>query len=796
MRNQKTKVDCHRKRVKKICWGLSSVMVMSQAVCHASVWAADLEYEGVTQIAANSYYLDADTFASEFKVEEVYAQSGSRIGQGDQILKLTEESYEKAVDYYSAAIIRAENQLADVQLDYDQGILESQYTYETAQVKAEQAEAVKEYQLEELADTITDHEEVLEEIDERVAELEAGMADGSYDSGSLGGSGGSGESGGSGSSSGGSKSGFPSGEEQPEAMTEVGRPETGESEPETESPQTQETDQENGENAGETETPPTENGNPDTQPETEGEAEEKEQELASLQSRIESKNAEYQEVVEKIEGLGFALSGTGDEAGNEAADEKKESAGTAEEQLQISIDGDTNVKTNLENVQSNLSSVPEAVMEVVKAAYPDYEDYIELLDQCVAQLEADIQIQKSVKEALGKEENEDSSEMDEEELQALLSELWKIGTEKSQLYAQVIALQSEWIEELQKEESSDTGQETGGDQTGTGQESGEGQLGAGQQNGQGERQENEGTSSEGENGQEQAGGDGAMPSGSSMSSGGGSISSGSGAGLSGADSLAASEAEGGSAGQMAGGMSLSEDEMSLFGDTYDLTQTKNLIEREPSDSENAAELVEQLKESRKMVQSQYEELTRDQKITELGIQYTYDTAIISGKLAEFTYQQELQQWEEQLAEAGAEKEELESEKALLDSMTDGILTADRDGLVAEISCEEGDVINGTEPVISYYNTDTVTITVEVPQEEITLLQVGDEASVTINGMLEREGVVTEKATEPESGTSRTTVNYEVVIEVDNSDGLLSSGAAARVTVSAERKETEQESGNE
>lgn len=763
MRNQKTKVDCHRKRVKKICWGLSSVMVMSQAVCHASMWAADLEYEGVTQIAANSYYLDVDTFASEFKVEEVYAQSGSRIGQGDQILKLTEESYEKAVDYYSAAIIRAENQLADVQLDYDQGILESQYTYETAQVKAEQAEAVKEYQLEELADTITDHEEVLEEIDERVAELEAGIVDGSYDSGSLGGSG---ESGGSGSSSGGSKSGFPSGEEQPEAMTEVGQPETGESEPETESPQTQETDQENGENAGETETPPTENGNPDTQPETEGEAEEKEQELASLQSRIESKNAEYQEVVEKIEGLGFALSGTGDEAGNEAADEKKESAGTAEEQLQISIDGDTNVKTNLENVQSNLSSVPEAVMEVVKAAYPDYEDYIELLDQCVAQLEADIQIQKSVKEALGKEENEDSSEMDEKELQALLSELWKIGTEKSQLYAQVIALQSEWIEELQKEESSDTGQENGG------------------------------TSSEGENGQEQAGGDGAMPSGSSMSSGGGSISSGSGAGLSGADSLAASEAEGGSAGQMAGGMSLSEDEMSLFGDTYDLTQTKNLIEREPSDSENAAELVEQLKESRKMVQSQYEELTRDQKITELGIQYTYDTAIISGKLAEFTYQQELQQWEEQLAEAGAEKEELESEKALLDSMTDGILTADRDGLVAEISCEEGDVINGTEPVISYYNTDTVTITVEVPQEEITLLQVGDEASVTINGMLEREGVVTEKATEPESGTSRTTVNYEVVIEVDNSDGLLSSGAAARVTVSAERKETEQESGNE
>ena len=196
------------------------------------------------------------------------------------------------------------------------------------------------------------------------------------------------------------------------------------------------------------------------------------------------------------------------------------------------------------------------------------------------------------------------------------------------------------------------------------------------------------------------------------------------------------------------------------------------------------------------MEEQYNELIREQKITELGIQYTCDTSIISGKLAEFTYQEEMKDWEAQLTEAETEKAELEAQKAFLDSMEDGILTADRDGIVAEVSCEEGDIIRGSNPIISYYDMDTVTISIQVPQEEIAGLSVGDTVDVTINGMLKRQGTIEEKSAEPVSGTSRTAVDYEVKIGVDNPDGRLSAGLSASVTVSQEEAETEQESGNE
>ena len=240
--------------------------------------------------------------------------------------------------------------------------------------------------------------------------------------------------------------------------------------------------------------------------------------------------------------------------------------------------------------------------------------------------------------------------------------------------------------------------------------------------------------------------------------------------------------------QLSGNMSFSESEISLFGNEYDLTQIKSLMEREPADSESAQELLEQLQDGRETVERQYEELIREQIITELQIQYTYDTSVIAGKLAEFVYQQEMQEWEETLAEAKAQKAELESVKAFLDSLSDGILKADRDGTAAEVSYEAGDMINSVDPILTYYDTDRITIAIEVPQEDISQIHVGDTANVVINGFWNVEGTVSEKATEPVSETSRTTVNYQVTIQVDNTEGSLSSDLPAAVIFSGENND--------
>ena len=77
--------------------------------------------EGTTQFLSTDKYLDIDSSAVELVVEEVYAQAGDVLNQGDKILKLTDESYQEALNYYSAAVISAQNDLTDTQMEYDQG---------------------------------------------------------------------------------------------------------------------------------------------------------------------------------------------------------------------------------------------------------------------------------------------------------------------------------------------------------------------------------------------------------------------------------------------------------------------------------------------------------------------------------------------------------------------------------------------------------------------------------------------------------------------------------------------------
>ena len=238
---------------------------------------------------------------------------------------------------------------------------------------------------------------------------------------------------------------------------------------------------------------------------------------------------------------------------------------------------------------------------------------------------------------------------------------------------------------------------------------------------------------------------------------------------------------------------LSDEEISLLGDTYDLSEVEQLLSREPSDSDDAQDLIDELEDSRETTQEQYEELQRKQKIFELEIQHTYDTAVIAGKLAELTYQQSLEEWEETLAEARQDKADLEAQKALLETMTDGAIYADQAGAVAAIFYEAGDSLSSDTSVVSYYDTDTVSIILEVDQEDIAGLSVGDTAEVTLTGAGQLEGTITEKSIEPESGTSRTSVKYTVTVSIDNTDGRLSDGMSATVTFPEDTKtDTESE----
>ena len=202
--------------------------------------------------------------------------------------------------------------------------------------------------------------------------------------------------------------------------------------------------------------------------------------------------------------------------------------------------------------------------------------------------------------------------------------------------------------------------------------------------------------------------------------------------------------------------------------------------------------LEELTDAQEEVQTQYEELQRMEKIYELQIQYTYDTTNLAAQLAEITYEQELAEWEDTLSEAKEEKEAVEEQKALLDAMTDGTVVADQNGIVASVSYEEGDTVSSSVPVVSYYDTDTVTVTLEIPQEEIAGIAVGQTAEVQMDRFGTVEGTVSEKSVEPESGTSRTNVVYTVDVSIGNESGRISSGTAVTVTLDAENADEEEQ----
>lgn len=237
-----------------------------------------------------------------------------------------------------------------------------------------------------------------------------------------------------------------------------------------------------------------------------------------------------------------------------------------------------------------------------------------------------------------------------------------------------------------------------------------------------------------------------------------------------------------------GGMSEMENAESLFGSTYDLSSVEKLLEQEPSSEDEAEELLEKLEEALETVQEQYEELIREEKITRLEIQYTYDTAVIAGKLAEITYQQEVEELENTLWEAQNQVTELQEDAKKLETWENGEMPAGAVGMIASVNYEAGDVINNSLAVYSVYQTDVVTVTLEVSQYDIAQFCVGDTVEVTLSNYGTAEGTITEKTPEASENSTRTSVNYEVEVSIDNSSGRLSSGVAA--TVSREVAENE------
>lgn len=200
--------------------------------------------------------------------------------------------------------------------------------------------------------------------------------------------------------------------------------------------------------------------------------------------------------------------------------------------------------------------------------------------------------------------------------------------------------------------------------------------------------------------------------------------------------------------------------------------------------------ITELTDSLDDLKSDYEQAERDATMQKAELQNEYDTAVVEGKYAGSTYESTVSELESAVESAQDTLDTLKEEQTALLALENGVVTADEDGTIAAVPYEAEDTLQSGTAFALYCDTQTIMISVEVPQENIAQVGVGDEVSVMIAG--NRDGAVTGTvssiASSATTGGSVSNVTYAVIISIDNSDGRLGSGSSATVTFQGEQEE--------
>ena len=184
------------------------------------------------------------------------------------------------------------------------------------------------------------------------------------------------------------------------------------------------------------------------------------------------------------------------------------------------------------------------------------------------------------------------------------------------------------------------------------------------------------------------------------------------------------------------------------------------------------------------LQNQLAAAQAKQKIDKLDTEETYQEAVITGQNAQTTYNAAVEDLKETLQEAEETKEKREEQLQAFEDFvgSDGIIYATEDGVITEVSYEAGDRLTTTGALSSYATSDDMRISVDVTQEDIVDLKVGDAVDITFTAYPEDSytGSILSINTTATSDYSNT-VSYTVEISVDG-------GMTADVIFVTEEKE--------
>ena len=221
--------------------------------------------------------------------------------------------------------------------------------------------------------------------------------------------------------------------------------------------------------------------------------------------------------------------------------------------------------------------------------------------------------------------------------------------------------------------------------------------------------------------------------------------------------------------------------------TAKLQQAKQNLEQKNSNYEKnveqAEKSLEQLEASVDALEESYEAASREAEEKRLNLQKEYDTAVLEGKYAETTYNETIEKLKASVMSAEKSLADLKEEQAALLALENGVVCAAQSGTLASVVYEAEDVLFSGSAFVTYYETEKLTISVEIEQENIAKVAVGDTVSVIVSGNRRGNitGTVASVASAATTGRSVSDVTYAVVIAIENENNMLSAGTSATVT---------------
>lgn len=161
---------------------------------------------------------------------------------------------------------------------------------------------------------------------------------------------------------------------------------------------------------------------------------------------------------------------------------------------------------------------------------------------------------------------------------------------------------------------------------------------------------------------------------------------------------------------------------------------------------------------------------------------TYENAMTNYEYADQLYEIDTDGLTDDLEDAQDALEEAEEALAEFEEQIgDGVIYSEYSGTVMSISYSEGDTLTSDSTVVTFSDSDDVTMTVSVSQSDISDISTGDAVSIELTAYEDEtfDGEVTSISTTATTGSS--TVNYEVTVSFTGDISKVYSGMTGDVT---------------